>query len=94
LPTVILESMAAGVAVVGTDIPGTRELVQDQTTGWLAKPQDAGSLAQAILEGLQDSSKRDQFAINAESVVDSFSIKAIAERHAQLYAKVLARGRP
>jgi glycosyltransferase involved in cell wall biosynthesis len=94
LPTVILESMAAGVAVVGTDIPGTRELVQDQITGWLAAPGEADSLALAILEGLKDSSKRNQFAIHAERVVNSFSIRAIAGQHAQLYAKVLARGRP
>lgn len=92
LPTVILESMAAGVAVVATDIPGTQELVEDQVSGWLAPAADASSLGKAILEGLKDSQKREQYLKNAEGVVNSFSIRAVAGQHEELYARMLARG--
>jgi glycosyltransferase involved in cell wall biosynthesis len=93
LPTVILESMAAGVPVVATDIPGTQELVQDQATGWLASPGDAVSLAKAILMGLQDKINRDKFSTNAERVISSYSIRAIAGQHEALYARMLAQDR-
>jgi glycosyltransferase involved in cell wall biosynthesis len=92
LPTVILESMAAGVAVVATDIPGTRELVEDQVSGWLAPAADASGLGKAILEALKDSQKREQCLKNAEGVVNSFSIRAVAGQHEELYARMLARG--
>ena len=48
LPTVVLESMAAGVAVVTTDIPGTHDLIQEGTTGWLAPPADPAGLARDL----------------------------------------------
>lgn len=50
---VILEAMAAGRPVVATDCPGaTGEMVLEGLTGWLAKPDDPESLAQAILRAL------------------------------------------
>ena len=50
-PSVVLEAMAAGMPVVATDIDGTRELVQDNRTGWLFPPGDADRLA-AILSSM------------------------------------------
>lgn len=45
MPLVVLEAMAAGVPVIGTDVPGTRELVGG--VGLLAEP-DPAALAAAI----------------------------------------------
>ena len=42
---VILEAMAAGVPVVATDIPGTRELVVASVTGYLVPVGDRASFA-------------------------------------------------
>ncbi len=92
LPTVILESMAAGVPVVGTSIPGTIELIQDQVTGWLGSPGDSKGLAAAILRGLGDASARNEVRMQAQKVVDKFSIQSIAAEHELLYSKIVARG--
>ena len=86
LPTVILESMASGVAVVATDIPGTRELIQAGQTGWLAKPRDPVSLAACILEALNNPTKRATFAqIALQDVVPRFSMEYIAKQYEQMY---------
>ena len=89
LPTVIMESMAAEVAVVATDIPGTRELVRDQHTGWLVPPGDASALAQAIQGALGDAQSRREFTNLAYQTVQSFSIKSIAMEHERLYSTAL-----
>jgi glycosyltransferase involved in cell wall biosynthesis len=94
LPTVVLESMAAGVPVVGTDIPGTLELVCEGSSGWLAKPGDPPDLARAILAGLREASKGKAFAAKAGEIVSSFSLKAVAAQHESLYAKVAGPGQP
>lgn len=47
-PNVILEAMAAGLAVVGTDIHGTRELVQNGRTGWIVPPGEPDILAEVF----------------------------------------------
>jgi glycosyltransferase involved in cell wall biosynthesis len=56
-PNVVLESMAAALPVLATDIEGTRELIQHGQTGWLVPPGDvdelAGQLA-ALLGGTRD----------------------------------------
>jgi glycosyltransferase involved in cell wall biosynthesis len=49
-PTVALEAMAAGVPVVGTNIPGICEIVEDDVTGRLVAPGDPGALAGLLSE--------------------------------------------
>ena len=51
---VILEAMAAGVPVVATDIPGTRELVLSGTTGYLVAVGDRAGFAKHTARLLDD----------------------------------------
>jgi L-malate glycosyltransferase len=55
LPRVVIEAMAVNTPVVATDAGGTRELVLDGETGLLVPQRDAGALAAAITQTLQDS---------------------------------------
>lgn len=48
-PNVVLEAMAAGLPVLATRIPGVTEIVEDEVTGLLFEPDDAGALAECIL---------------------------------------------
>ena len=54
LPVVLMEAMAAGLAVVTTQIAGIPELVQDGVTGRLVPPGNRAALAQALREVLTD----------------------------------------
>jgi glycosyltransferase involved in cell wall biosynthesis len=90
LPTVILESMASRVPVVATDIPGTRELVTAGRTGWLAHPGDPSSLAETILEALDNPAERAQMADSAcQEIVPRFSIEQVARQYEKLYLELL-----
>ncbi len=88
LPTVILESMGAGIPVVATDIPGTRDLIREGQNGWLVPPKDASALATAILNALNDVSLRRVFAKQAREDVRSFSIKTIAAEYQTIYEDI------
>jgi glycosyltransferase involved in cell wall biosynthesis len=48
--------MAAGRAVVTTDVPGCRETVQQGRNGFLVKVRDSASLAEAMWEFCKDPS--------------------------------------
>ncbi len=52
LPLVVLEALALGVPVVGTNVCGIRDAVQNGVTGRLVAPEDAGALAAGLLETL------------------------------------------
>ncbi|MEZ5304950.1 MAG: glycosyltransferase family 4 protein [Verrucomicrobiales bacterium] len=47
-PLKVLEAMAAGIPVVASDLPVTRELIEDGATGHLARAGRPGDLAMAL----------------------------------------------
>jgi len=52
MPTVILEAMARGLAVAGTDVGAVSQLVSDRT-GWLMKPGREDQLNAVFLDALE-----------------------------------------
>ena len=85
LPTVILEAMACEVPVIGTDIPGTDELVMDAVNGLLAAPADGQGLAKAILRLLAEPGLAAKLALAAQETVQQFQIQHIAQEYGQIY---------
>ena len=53
LPVVIMESLAAGRAVIATDVGGVSELLEHGVNGWLIQPGSVDELASAMLESLR-----------------------------------------
>jgi glycosyltransferase involved in cell wall biosynthesis len=94
LPTVILESMACGVPVLATDIPGTDELIQDGENGWLVPPRRPEAIANMLIKLLQNQNLRSKSASRAYKTVENFRIESVAEQYQLLYRKLIARGSP
>jgi len=89
LPTVLLESIAAGVPVVATDVSGSRELVQAGETGWLAPAMDGTMLAKQVIQALSDATTRHTYAERAKGILPRFDIREAARFHADLYRSLL-----
>jgi glycosyltransferase involved in cell wall biosynthesis len=88
---VILEAMAAGVPVVATDIPGTRELVASGETGYLVPVGDRASFARYADRLLNDASLAARLSAAARArAASEFSVEKMVERHAALYREMLA----
>ena len=90
LPTVIMESMSQGVPVLATDIPGTREMIEDGKTGWLVQPQDPPALGKAMIRVLKDPLERLRVSQEALKMIDRFSIESVASQYQDLYQKIRA----
>jgi glycosyltransferase involved in cell wall biosynthesis len=88
LPTVIMEGMAAGIPVVATDIPGTRELAVNNAIGWLVPAGNEQALGTAILAALRDPARQKACIVNAHRVVQSFTIQSVADEYSALYMKI------
>jgi glycosyltransferase involved in cell wall biosynthesis len=88
----ILEAMAAGVPVVATDIPGTRELVLSDATGYLVPVGDRAGFAKYTARLLDDSALAAGLSAAARRRAQSeFSVAKMIERHAALYRELLAK---
>lgn len=86
LPTVLLEAAASGRAIIASDTPGCRELVQHGKTGLLAPPKDSAALAQAILQLAQDSQARARYAKAARAAAQArFASPRINAAYLRLY---------
>ena len=66
LPTVILESLRAGLPVVATNHAGIPEIIHDQETGFLVPENDPDSLAAALLAVMQPDDHIQQMVVNAQ----------------------------
>ena len=54
MPLALIEGMAAGCAVVGSAVPGVREVIRDGIDGRLVAEGDAAAMAQALQDLLED----------------------------------------
>ncbi|MDH5722151.1 MAG: glycosyltransferase family 4 protein [Alphaproteobacteria bacterium] len=86
IPRVLLESCAAGKAIVTTDHPGCREAVRHGENGLLVPIKDAQATASAIGELLSKPEKRRQMGVySRERAEKEFDINIIAAQTAALY---------
>jgi len=69
MPYALVEAMAVGVPVVGSDIPGIADICRPQETGRLAPAGDPDALADAICLALSEEGKSATMAEAAREVV-------------------------
>jgi glycosyltransferase involved in cell wall biosynthesis len=93
LPMVLLEAGACGVPAVATDVPGTREAIVNEETGWLAPAGDADALARAMAKLMRTPiEERRAMGERARRMVrERFSLETVLDRWEQLYAELLGR---
>lgn len=76
IPNAVLEAMAAGLAVTGSDIPGMREAVGDEGVVWLAPVADAFALARLLERLLLDPAvRRQQGALMQSRAAEQFGLE-------------------
>lgn len=85
-PYACIEAMAAGRAVVASDVGGLPELVQDGRTGRLAPPGDAAAFAAALAQLVEDPAERDRLGAAARRTVEErYTDVAMAQRSVALW---------
>jgi glycosyltransferase involved in cell wall biosynthesis len=89
---VILEGMAAGLAMIVTDVGGNAEAVVHGETGIVVPPRNPKAIAEAILELVRNPEQRKRFGDAARKRVEKeFSIDKCVKAHADLYEETLQK---
>src|SRR3989304_1922528 len=71
---VFIEAMACGLPVIGTNVGGIPEIINDSYNGYLIPPNDSSILAQMIEELINDRSTRNRFIkAGIKTVEDKFT---------------------
>ena len=87
----LAEALSAGAPVVATDVGGIKELVTDGYNGLLAEADSAESVAEKVLELINDPEKMKVLSKNAiEDSKKRFSPSVVAKQTVQFYKSVIA----
>jgi len=90
LPRSLLESMGAGVAVAGTDIPGIREAVGAEGVPFLAALHDVDALADVLLVLARDSDLRERLGASyARRVAQEFTVDRMLASYRETLVEAL-----
>jgi glycosyltransferase involved in cell wall biosynthesis len=90
LPKSLIEAAACGVAIVTTDTPGCREVVQHGDNGLLVPVGDSRQLAEALKKLIQDPELRQQMGVRgAEIAAEEFSSDRVIAETLGLYKQLL-----
>jgi glycosyltransferase involved in cell wall biosynthesis len=89
-PKALLEAMACGLAVIGTNVPGVREVIQHGVNGLLCEPKVA-DMAAAIRQVLADGNLRYRLGLQARSyVVENNSLDLVVEKEGALLRSLIS----
>jgi glycosyltransferase involved in cell wall biosynthesis len=87
----ILEAMAAGIPVIATDIPGNRDLVVPDETGYLVPVGDRFEFTRRTHWLLEDTNLRSRMGAAAQARIRTqFTVEQMVTRHAALYRELIS----
>jgi len=95
IPNVILEAMACGLPVLASNLPGIREVVKDEETGFLVAPKDVKGLTKKLLILAQNPERREKMGAHAYQHLSELNLswEQSAKQYLEVYEKVCAVSR-
>lgn len=90
-PLSLLQAMAAGLPVIATDVPGSREVIEPGINGVMVPAGGRAALARATQTLLGDADSRQRLAAAARSrVLADYTVESMSEALERVYEAVLA----
>lgn len=90
LPKALIEAAAVGRAIVTTDVPGCRDVIEHEVSGLLVPPGDSVALANALVRLLQSKELRRRLSEAARARVQrEFSLDIVVRKTLSVYDEVL-----
>jgi glycosyltransferase involved in cell wall biosynthesis len=88
MPKALVEAMACGLPVIGTDVPGIRDLIDHGRNGYLCEPGERG-IRSAIASLIEDPQVGARLGQEARKFAASrFSLENIASIELELLAEI------
>lgn len=89
-PVSLIEAQASSVPIVTTDVGGIKDIVVDNTTGYIVPRNDLAQFSEKLKELVENKDKRESFSKNGwEFVKDKFHYTRLVNDVEMLYKKLL-----
>lgn len=92
LPIGLIEAMSTRLPVIGTDVPGIRDVIAAEEDGILVRLDDVDELESALLRLIDDASLRDRMGrAGRDKAVSRYSLRRCVAEYEDLFARVAGR---
>jgi len=89
VPRVIMEAAATCLPTVAFDVPGVREVVQNEKTGYLVEDRNVDAMTGKVEKLLKDEKLRLRMGQAARNMVEqTFDVRAVQEKYLQVYREL------
>lgn len=85
LPVALVEAMASGATVVGSNLAGIAEIIKDGENGSLVEPNNVQELTDAINKLLIDDNLSNEYSINARKTAEKYDFAEIANEYVKMF---------
>lgn len=89
LGIVFIEAQACGTPVIGTNVGGIPDVIENGRTGILVPPRDSSAIAEAIKRIFEDKAFAEEIVKNANESVKKFDWNKITEQVSEIYQKMV-----
>ncbi|MGB3851201.1 MAG: glycosyltransferase family 4 protein [Tunicatimonas sp.] len=87
---VLVEAMAMGTPVIGTNFGGIKDVIEDGVSGLLYENGDSLQLAEAVTRVLQDAQLRDRLITNGQRrALEDFAIQKTIDNYEAFFQKLI-----
>ncbi len=89
-PVALLEAMSSGLPCVAADVPGSRDVIEDGTSGHLVRPRDPAALGAALRRLAEDApARRALGAAGRRRVLANYTIDREVAAYEAIYSDIL-----
>lgn len=89
---ILTEALSAGTAVVASDIPAFKAVLENGEAGALFNSEDSENLAKTLVSMLKDEEKRNRLANNGKLSAQKYDWQVVAEQIESVYEMAIAGG--
>ena len=90
-----MEAMSSGTCVIGTNVGGIPELIENEKDGYLVESENVIELSEAILKALRNPGSRKLMGECARNKIEAqYSIHKVTQNHLELYQQVISSYHP
>ena len=86
LPIGLLEAMAAGLPVIGTEVDGIRDVIVDKRNGFLLEPENTAQAVERLRSLLESDKLRKEMGLESRKIaVEQYSLNKCIEQYQTLF---------